>query len=123
MGWRTGRPRSPCVPSPTLPWFDVVTAGFTKAPVTTMGGLRLVPDTTIDDVNVADAGILLLPGGERWERQVDKDVQALVQRFDAATIPIAAICGATLAVARAGVTRGRRHTSNGKTYLKKMVPE
>jgi putative intracellular protease/amidase len=36
---------------------------------------------------------------------------------------IAAICGATLEIARAGLTHGLRHTSNTKGYLKAMLPD
>jgi putative intracellular protease/amidase len=35
---------------------------------------------------------------------------------------VAAICGATLEVVRAGLTQDRRHTSNAKAYLKTMLP-
>lgn len=38
-------------------------------------------------------------------------------------MPIAAICAATVALARIGLLRGRRHTSNGLTYLKAHVPD
>jgi putative intracellular protease/amidase len=37
-------------------------------------------------------------------------------------VPIAAICGATVAIARLGLIRGRRHTSNGLAYLNEMAP-
>jgi len=37
--------------------------------------------------------------------------------FLAAGVPVAAICGATAALARAGALDGRRHTSNAPEYL------
>jgi putative intracellular protease/amidase len=37
-------------------------------------------------------------------------------------VPVAAICGATLAVTHLGLTENRRHTSNAKAYLAAMVP-
>ena len=40
-----------------------------------------------------------------------------------AGIPIAAICGATVAISRMGLLRGRRHTSNGLDYLRSHVPD
>jgi putative intracellular protease/amidase len=42
--------------------------------------------------------------------------------LDARRTPIAAICAATTVVARAGLLRGRRHTSNGLAYLREQVP-
>ena len=42
--------------------------------------------------------------------------------LDERGVPIAAIGAATTAVARAGLIRGRRHTSNGLSYLRQHVP-
>ena len=103
--------------------FDVVSMGFSTTPVTTMGGLKLTPDISVEKVNPADAGIVILPGGDRWEHQTDPDLEALLRRLNAADVPLAAICGATLGIARAGLTRNRRHTSNGKRYIKTMIPD
>jgi putative intracellular protease/amidase len=103
--------------------FDVATVGFSTEPVTTMGGLKLSPDLIIEDMNAADAGILILPGGDMWEKGANANLEALLGQLHAANVPVAAICGATLAVARAGLTRNRRHTSNGKRYIKAMIPD
>lgn len=103
--------------------YEIVTVGFTGAPVTTMAGLKLVPDITLADLNADDAAMLILPGGEMWEAGSPEGVGALLESFEARTIPVAAICGATFAVVRAGLTRGRRHTSNDKDYLAAVVPE
>ncbi len=46
----------------------------------------------------------------------------LLGRLDASDIPIAAICAATVAIARIGLLKGRRHTSNGLEYLRALVP-
>ena len=103
--------------------FDVATVGFSTEPVTTMGGLKLSPDFIVEDMNAADAGILILPGGDMWEKGANANLEALLRQLHAANVPLAAICGATLAVARAGLTRNRRHTSNGKRYIKAMIPD
>jgi putative intracellular protease/amidase len=47
----------------------------------------------------------------------------LLTALDEIGTPIAAICAATTAVVRAGLVRGRRHTSNGLAYLRKHVPD
>ena len=41
----------------------------------------------------------------------------------AAGTPVAAICGATVGVAKAGLLQGRAHTSNGLEYLRAQVPD
>lgn len=103
--------------------FAVVTVGFTRAPVTTMAGFTLTPDIALSEVNPDDAAMLILPGGELWERGSPEGVSALLRAFEARDLPIAAICGATLEVARAGLTKGRRHTSSDQGYLEALVPE
>lgn len=103
--------------------FDVVAVGLADHPVVTMGGLRLLPDVTLEDVNPAEAAIFILPGGDMWEQKSDEKVAGVLHRLHEAEVPVAAICGATLEIARAGLTRGRRHTSNAKEYLKAMVAD
>jgi putative intracellular protease/amidase len=99
------------------------TVGFGPEPVTSMGGLRITPDTTLAEVKADGAALLILPGGDMWEqRQPGPELTRVVQAFDAARVPIAAICGATVAVAQLGMVKGRQHTSNSKSYLSGLVP-
>ena len=49
-------------------------------------------------------------------------VRELLGRLSSNGVPVAAICGATLEVVRAGLTRGVRHTSNALGYLKAVLP-
>jgi putative intracellular protease/amidase len=102
--------------------FEVVPVGFSAKTVSTMGGLKLRPEATIDEVRPAEAAIFILPGGDMWEKGPDQDVKPLLRHLNAKNVPIAAICAATLEIARAGLTRAVHHTSNDRGYLKKMVP-
>jgi putative intracellular protease/amidase len=101
--------------------YDVVAVGFSGNPVTTMGGLRVLPDITLDALNPAEVAIFILPGGDMWEQNSNKEIIGVLRQFHLAEVPIAAICGATLEVARAKLTHNVRHTSNAKDYLKEMV--
>jgi putative intracellular protease/amidase len=102
---------------------DVVTVGVSSEPVRTMGGLKVMPDITLKDIDAAEAGIFILPGGNSWEAGPNPEIETLLRQLHAEGVPLAAICGATLAIARAGLTRSRHHTSNGRSYLKAMLPE
>jgi putative intracellular protease/amidase len=103
--------------------FRVETVGLTSAPVASMGGLRVLPSTIVSEVDPDDVAVFVLPGGDRWEQSsVEPDIERLLNRLDAEGVPIAAICGATLAIAKLGLLRGRRHTSNGLDYLRSHVP-
>lgn len=100
--------------------FEVATAGLSTEPVVTMGGCKICPDTTLDAIRPEEAAIFILPGGTMWEQGPNEDVIEFVGHIHAKDVIIAAICGATLEVARAGLTRGLYHTSNSQGYLKAM---
>ncbi|MGH7703006.1 MAG: DJ-1/PfpI family protein [Gemmatimonadales bacterium] len=103
--------------------FRVEVVGLTRAPVESMGGLLIQPTRSLEEVQAADVAIFILPGGDRWETvPPEPELLTLLGRLDLAGVPIAAICAATVAIARAGLLRGRRHTSNGLTYLRALVP-
>jgi putative intracellular protease/amidase len=103
--------------------FDVVTVGLSESPITTMGGYKVSPDLTLDTVNQDEVAIFIMPGGEMWEQGPNEDLIKLLHQFHAKGTIIAAICGATLEIARAGLMQGILHTSNSKGYLKAMLPE
>lgn len=107
--------------SPAMPdavgRYRVRTVGLSQEPVTSMGGLRILPDMTLAEVDPADSALLILPGGDRWDAGELGDVMPHVARFRAAGVPVAAICGATAALARAGFLDNVQHTSNAAEYL------
>jgi putative intracellular protease/amidase len=103
---------------------EVVTLGFTDAPVRSMGGLRVVPDRAIAGLDIAAVRLLLLPGGDMWEGTYPRaGLDAVLAALHAREVPIAAICGATLALAHAGLLNDRAHTSNEQAYLTSLAPE
>jgi len=102
--------------------FRVESVGLTSAPVRSMGGLSVLPSKIVGEVDVSDVAVFILPGGDRWEQSVvEPELEALLRRLDRAEVPIAAICAATVAIARLDLLRGRRHTSNGLEYLRAHV--
>ncbi len=102
--------------------FYVVTVGFSDRPIATMGGCRVIPDLTLDTMHPDEVAIFIMPGGEMWEQGPNEDLIKLLHQFHSKGTIIAAICGATLEIARAGLTRGIVHTSNSKSYLHSMLP-
>ena len=103
---------------------EVVTVGFDRTPIRSMGGLQVVPDRTLAEIDPAAVRLILLPGGDLWEGQYPRaELETLLHDLQRTRVPIAAICGATLALARAGLLDDRRHTSNELAYLERMVPE
>jgi putative intracellular protease/amidase len=104
--------------------YRVEVVGLDASVVESMGGLTVRPTRTLAELDPADVAIFILPGGDYWEHEpMPPDLTATLTRLDEQRVPIAAICAATTAIARAGLLRGRRHTSNGLSYLQERIPE
>lgn len=97
--------------------YRVQTVSRSLAPVTTMGGMRVLPDLTVDELCPARSSLLILPGGRLWERGGNLEALERAHVFVDAGVPVAAICAATLALARTGLLDQRLHTSNDAAYL------
>jgi len=98
--------------------YAVKTVGPGTGPVRTMGGITVLPEMGLDALDPADSAMLILPGGEAWDQGKHGDAVEKAAAFLDAGVPVAAICGATAALARAGLLDTRRHTSNTRDYLK-----
>jgi putative intracellular protease/amidase len=98
--------------------FRVSTVGATAETVTTMGGVHIQPDLALSELSPTASAMLILPGGDSWELGENREAIEKAAEFLAIGIPVAAICAATLALARAGFLDNRLHTSNAPEYLK-----
>lgn len=97
--------------------FRVATVAASFDPVTTIGGMRIQPDLALSEVSPVASSMLILPGGESWENRGNSQALEKARSFAAVGVPVAAICAATLALARTGLLDNRRHTSNAREYL------
>src|SRR4051794_32030592 len=75
--------------------YRVATVGIGKAPVVTIGGVRILPDLALEELTPQDSAMLILPGGGGWDQGEHTEALDLAKRFLAAGVPVAAICGAT----------------------------
>jgi putative intracellular protease/amidase len=97
--------------------FHIVTVAESLDPITTMGGVRIVPDTLLADLEPATSDLLILPGADMWDAGGGEPFATAAARFLEAGVPVAAICGATAGLARAGLLDQRKHTSAAPQYL------
>ena len=100
----------------------VKTVGLTKDPITTMGGMTITPDLTLRAVTPESSAMLILVGGDTWQDPMHQPVVEKAKKLLDAGTDVAAICGATSALAEAGLFDHRPHTSNGIQYLKMVAP-
>jgi putative intracellular protease/amidase len=96
---------------------DVVAVAEASESIITMGGLRILPDMLLDDLDPMTSDLLILPGAEMWDAGGGGAFAAAAARFLDVGVPVAAICGATAGLARAGLLDGRNHTSSAREYL------
>ncbi|MFG2641259.1 DJ-1/PfpI family protein [Streptomyces sp. NPDC048370] len=99
--------------------FTVRTVGpVADKPVTTVGGTRILPDLSLEDLRPEESALLILPGADLWDTGDDlAPFAAAARRFLDAGVPVAAICGATAGLAREGLLDDRPHTSAVSFYL------
>ncbi|MFE3191158.1 DJ-1/PfpI family protein [Nocardia sp. NPDC059240] len=99
--------------------WQVKTVGISTDPVTSMGGMRIVPDIALADLKPADSAMLILPGlATEFDPASPITIFAgKAREFLTAGVPVAAICGATFGLAKEGLFDERPHTSNDPGYL------
>jgi len=103
--------------------FSLVKAGITRAEVRSMGGIAYTPDLAIDDLQMQDDDLLLLPGADSWQSPQTRPVLELARDTLDRGHHVAAICGATVGLASVGALNERRHTSNDLGFLKQSCPD
>lgn len=97
--------------------FRVATVGRTLEPITTMGGMRVVPETLLADLHPSDSAMLILPGNDIWPTEQFVPWTQRAREFLDTGVPVAAICGSTGGLALAGLLNDRAHTSNAAEFL------
>lgn len=104
--------------------FDLVYFSETGNEVTSMGGLQVIPTTSLDELKIEEeVEMLILPGGVAWEKREVSTINNLISKLFEKGKTIAAICGATFYLGQLGILDNLNHTSNDLNYLKSVIPE
>ena len=102
--------------------FKVMTVGANKAMITTMGGVSIKPDISVEECIFESEDLFILPGGTTWGEDIHQPIlKKIGQALELGTI-VAAICGATEGLANMGYLDTRKHTSNNLEYTKMVCP-
>jgi putative intracellular protease/amidase len=99
------------------PRVSVKTVSCSYEPIRTMGDMSVTPDCLIEDITVDEASVLLLPGADTWSDPKHYAIIEKANRLLSTGATVGAICGATVALANAGLLDARPHTSNGPGFL------
>jgi putative intracellular protease/amidase len=103
--------------------FDLVYFSKNGNLITSMGGLQTTPTTSLNELKFEDVDMLILPGGDAWEKGENAEVEKLTKDIFEKRKPIAAICAATTYLGQLGLLNDLKHTSNDLNYLKGIAPK
>ncbi len=101
---------------------SLVTIANDTKEIITMGGSTILPTKKTENVNFEYGDPLILPGSDTWMNEKHQKIINLVPQLLEKNVTVAAICGATIALAQAGILNDIPHTSNDLTFLKMSAP-
>ena len=102
---------------------ELIKLGNTSEPIKTMGGISIIPDETIDNIEFEKGDLLILPGADTWMNSDNEKIINITSFLLKNEVIVAAICASTMALAQNGLLNNRKHTSNDKEFLQLMCPE
>ncbi|QUH22517.1 glutamine amidotransferase [Methanobacterium alkalithermotolerans] len=102
---------------------ELIKIGNSTEPIKTMGGITITPDEDIDNIKFEKGDLLILPGADTWSEEENKKIIDIVSSIINEKVIIAAVCGATIALANKGILNHRKHTSNDLEVLKMFCPD
>jgi len=94
----------------------IIKVGNNLTAIKTMGGIEITPEIDVDNMSVKNGDLIILPGADTWQNGNNQKIIDIIHGNK--NITVAAICGATFALADNGILDNKRHTSNDKEYLK-----
>lgn len=102
---------------------EIITVSNDKNAKTSMGGFKITPDITINELDFSNEDFLILPGADKWLEKENEEILIKCKEFINNDMNIAAICGATIGLAKYGALDNKPHTSMDKEYLKMLCPQ
>ena len=104
-----------------VPQYTVKTIAVDKQPKTSIGGMKAVIDYAIDEYQCLDnLAMLILPGSFSWAENDYPEISAFINAARSKDIPVAAICGATIYLAKHGFLDDVKHTGDTIDYFENL---
>ena len=100
--------------------YELCTVATSRKPIKTAGGMTLIPDITLDELDENQAAALLLIGADTWGSTEQTAILEVAKSLIEKGVLVAAICGATLGLANVGILDTQYHTSNALFFLTGM---
>ena len=104
--------------------YVVKTISIDKEAKTSVGGMRAEIDYSIKEYQVFNnLAMVVLVGSGSWRNNRYDEIADFVRKARYADIPVAAICGATVFLAKHGFLNDIKHTSNGLNFFKERLKD
>ena len=100
--------------------YCIKTIGISKESVHSIGGLRVLPDYSLETVP-EDYEALILIGGTGWRASESEKIVPLVKATLQKDRPVAGICDGSVFLAKHGFLNDVKHTSNSLEDLEKYA--
>ena len=103
--------------------FEVVVVAETAEPVTTTGGMRVIPDVTIDTCPPLD--VLVVPGGMGTRSEIKNErLLAWIAARGKAVETLTSVCTGSMLLGQAGLLDGRHATTHWRAlpWMRDSVP-
>jgi len=105
-----------------MPEYTVKTIAMDKRPKMSIGGLRTEIDYTVTDYqNFDNLAMVILTGSFSWGEDRYDEIATFVKKANKHEIPIAAICGATIFLAKHGFLNEIKHTGDDPEYFNEQL--
>lgn len=93
---------------------DVETVGFSKT-VNSTFNIPIIVDKTIDEIDINDYDVLVIPGGFEefgfYDEAYNEEFLSLIRKFDEQNKIIATICVGALPLGKSGILKNRNATT------------
>ena len=105
----------------SAPQYVVKTIAADKQPKTSIGGMKAVIDYAIEEYQcLNNLAMLILPGSFSWAENDGPEIVAFIKAARSKDIPVAAICGATIYLARQGFLDDVKHTGDTFDFFENL---
>ena len=96
---------------------DVLHASPGGQPVRSAGGMRVLPDLAIEDIDLGQVDALIVVGGAAWRTKAAPALSGLLKRAHAQGVLLGGICDGTRPLAMSGLLDHTGHTGNSPEGL------
>jgi len=102
--------------------YEVKTIAIDKQPKVSIGGMRAEIDYSIEEYQSVDnLAMIILTGSFSWGENRYDEIAGFVKKVVSNNVPIAAICGATIFLAKHGFLNDVKHTGDELEYFREML--